>query len=191
MAETVLDVIRGDEGFHDEAMMLDVMLMYHRGAWRRQQLTHHLRPRGTDAYLAHAAALGSLLKAQAPGKGANFVAGQTHLSTTLAPPRGRLTNDDEAGVQVAGYSREDVRGEAFRQDWPHLRLWPHAVHSSVFNSPARSSVKGYTTLASWLTRSAEDAQPHRGEKASSALGPRLKKSRNVKGNHRQEAHLRQ
>ncbi len=30
MAETLLDVLRGDQGFtHDEAMLLDVMLMLH------------------------------------------------------------------------------------------------------------------------------------------------------------------
>jgi citrate synthase len=60
MAETVLDVLRGDEGFtHDEAMMLDVMLMLHvehGGGNNSTFTTRVLSSSGTDAYSAYAAA---------------------------------------------------------------------------------------------------------------------------------------
>jgi citrate synthase len=62
MAETILDVLRGDEGFtHDEAMMLDVMLMLHaeHGGGNNSTFTCACsRSSGTDAYSTYAAAMG-------------------------------------------------------------------------------------------------------------------------------------
>lgn len=64
MAETLLDVLRGDQGFtHDEAMLLDVMLMLHAehgGGNNSTFTTHVVSSSGTDTYSAIAAALGSL-----------------------------------------------------------------------------------------------------------------------------------
>ena len=78
MAETILDVLRGDEGFtHDEAMLLDVMLMLHAehgGGNNSTFTTRVLSSSGTDAYSAYAGALGSL-KGPKHG-GANYKAGE-------------------------------------------------------------------------------------------------------------------
>ena len=64
MAETILDVLRGDEGFtRDEAMLLDVMLMLHaeHGGGNNSSFTCRvLSSSGTDAYSAYVGALGSL-----------------------------------------------------------------------------------------------------------------------------------
>ena len=78
MAETILDVLRGDDGFtHDEAMLLDVMLMLHAehgGGNNSTFTTRVLSSSGTDAYSAYAGALGSL-KGPKHG-GANYKAGE-------------------------------------------------------------------------------------------------------------------
>ena len=78
MAETILDVLRGDEGFtRDEAMLLDVMLMLHAehgGGNNSTFTTRVLSSSGTDAYSAYAGALGSL-KGPKHG-GANYKAGE-------------------------------------------------------------------------------------------------------------------
>lgn len=78
MAETILDVLRGDEGFtHDEAMLLDVMLMLHAehgGGNNSTFTTRVLSSSGTDAYSAYTGALGSL-KGPKHG-GANYKAGE-------------------------------------------------------------------------------------------------------------------
>ena len=64
MAETILDVLRGNEGFtRDEAMMLDVMLMLHAEHGGGNNSTFSCRvlsSSGTDAYSTYAAAMGSL-----------------------------------------------------------------------------------------------------------------------------------
>ena len=64
MAETILDVLRGSEGFtREEAMMLDVMLMLHAEHGGGNNSTFSCRvlsSSGTDAYSTYAAAMGSL-----------------------------------------------------------------------------------------------------------------------------------
>ncbi len=64
MAETVLDVLRGDKGFtREEAMLLDVMLMLHAehgGGNNSTFACRVLSSSGTDAYNAYSAAMGSL-----------------------------------------------------------------------------------------------------------------------------------
>lgn len=64
MAETLLDVLRGDQGFtHDEAMLLDVMLMLHAehgGGNNSAFACRVLSSSGTDIYSSIAAAVGSL-----------------------------------------------------------------------------------------------------------------------------------
>ncbi len=64
MAETILDVLRGNAGFtRDEAMLLDIMLMLHaeHGGGNNSTFTCRvLSSSGTDAYSTYAAAMGSL-----------------------------------------------------------------------------------------------------------------------------------
>lgn len=94
MAESVLDVLRGDGGFtRDEALMLDVMLMLHAehgGGNNSTFSTRVLSSSGTDPYSAYAAALGSL-KGPKHG-GANYKVSE-------------MAHDIEA--HVADWSNED------------------------------------------------------------------------------------
>ena len=64
MAETILQVLReGDNFTHDEAMLLDVMLMLHAehgGGNNSPFACRVLSSSATDAYSAYAAAIGSL-----------------------------------------------------------------------------------------------------------------------------------
>lgn len=64
MAETILDVLRADEGFsREEALLLDVMLMLHAehgGGNNSTFACRVLSSSGTDAYSTYAAAMGSL-----------------------------------------------------------------------------------------------------------------------------------
>lgn len=109
MAETVLDVLRGDEGFtHDEAMMLDVMLMLHAehgGGNNSTFTTRVLSSSGTDAYSAYAAAIGSL-KGPKHG-GANYKSGE--MIEDVATHVKNWDNDDE----VADYLTKILKGEAY------------------------------------------------------------------------------
>lgn len=109
MAETVLDVLRGDDGFtRDEAMMLDVMLMLHaeHGGGNNSTFTCRvLSSSGTDAYSSYAAAMGSL-KGPKHG-GANSKVGQ--MVDDVASHVRDWSNDDE----LASYLRAIVNGRAF------------------------------------------------------------------------------
>ena len=109
MAETVLDVLKSDEGFtHEEAMLLDVMLVLHAehgGGNNSTFTTRVLSSSGTDAYSAYAAAIGSL-KGPKHG-GANFKAGD--MIEDVAAHVRNWDNDDE----VADYLAKILRKEAF------------------------------------------------------------------------------
>ena len=100
MAETILDVLRGDEGFtHDEAMLLDVMLMLHAehgGGNNSTFTTRVLSSSGTDAYSAYAGALGSL-KGPKHG-GANYKAGE--MIDDIAAHVSDWGSDDAVGAYL-------------------------------------------------------------------------------------------
>ena len=100
MAETILDVLRGDEGFtHDEAMLLDVMLMLHAehgGGNNSTFTTRVLSSSGTDAYSAYAGALGSL-KGPKHG-GANYKAGE--MIDDIAAHVDDWASDDKVGAYL-------------------------------------------------------------------------------------------
>lgn len=136
MAETVLDVLRGDRGFsHDEAMMLDVMLMLHaeHGGGNNSTFTCRvLSSSGTDAYSAYAAALGSL-KGPKHG-GANAKAGE--MVDDAAASIGDWSSDD----QVADYLARVLRGEAFDGKGLIYGIG-HAVYTK--SDPRAQIVKGY------------------------------------------------
>ena len=109
MAETLLDVLRGDQGFsHDEAMLLDVMLMLHAehgGGNNSTFTTRVLSSSGTDAYSAYAAAIGSLKGPKHGGANAKVGAMIEDASQKIAD----WENEDE----VAAYLTSLVRGEEF------------------------------------------------------------------------------
>lgn len=109
MAETVLDVLRGDAGFtSEEAMLFDVMLMLHaeHGGGNNSTFTCRvLSSSGTDAYSAYAAAMGSL-KGPKHG-GANYKVGE--MVDDIAEHVSRWDNEDE----LASYLERIARGEAF------------------------------------------------------------------------------
>ena len=100
MAETILDVLRGDEGFtHDEAMLLDIMLMLHAehgGGNNSTFTTRVLSSSGTDAYSAYAGALGSL-KGPKHG-GANYKAGE--MIDDICANVSDWSSDDEVGAYI-------------------------------------------------------------------------------------------
>ena len=109
MAETLLDVLRGDQGFtHDEAMLLDVMLMLHAehgGGNNSTFTTRVLSSSGTDAYSAYAAAIGSLKGPKHGGANAKVGAMIEDAAENIED----WTDED----QVASYLSDVVRGEAF------------------------------------------------------------------------------
>ena len=109
MAETLLDVLRGDQGFtHDEAMLLDVMLMLHAehgGGNNSTFTTRVLSSSGTDAYSAYAAAIGSL-KGPKHG-GANAKVG------AMIEDAAQSIEDWASEDQVAAYLTDVVNGQAF------------------------------------------------------------------------------
>ena len=109
IAETVLDVLRGKRDFtHDEAMLLDVMLMLHaeHGGGNNSTFTCRvLSSSGTDAYSAYSAAIGSL-KGPKHG-GANYKVGE--MFADIEHNVYDWTNDDE----VASYLARILRKEAF------------------------------------------------------------------------------
>lgn len=109
MAETVLDVLRGDEGFtREEAMLFDVMLMLHaeHGGGNNSTFTCRvLSSSGTDAYSAYAAAMGSL-KGPKHG-GANYKVGE--MVDDIAEHVSRWDNEDE----LASHLERIAHKEAF------------------------------------------------------------------------------
>ena len=136
MAETVLDILRGDEGFtHEEAMMLDVMLMLHAEHGGGNNSTFSCRvlsSSGTDAYSAYAAAMGSL-KGPKHG-GANFKVGQ--MIDDIAAHVEKWDDDDE----LAAYLARIVEGQAFDKSGLIYGLG-HAVYT--LSDPRAQLVKRY------------------------------------------------
>ena len=136
MAETVLDVLRSDEGFtHEEAMLLDVMLILHAehgGGNNSTFTTRVLSSSGTDAYSAYAAAIGSL-KGPKHG-GANFkVSG---MIDDVASHVRHWDSDDE----LASYLEKIVRRQAFDKSGLIYGLG-HAVYT--LSDPRAQLVKKY------------------------------------------------
>ena len=136
MAETVLDVLRGAEGFtREEAMMLDVMLMLHaeHGGGNNSTFTCRvLSSSGTDAYSCYAAAMGSL-KGPKHG-GANAKVGA--MIEDVASHVSRWDDEDE----LASYLERIAAGEAF----DHTGLvygMGHAVYT--ISDPRARLVKRY------------------------------------------------
>ena len=109
MAETVLDVLRGDDGFsREEAMLLDTMLMLHAehgGGNNSTFACRVLSSSGTDAYSAYAAAMGSL-KGPKHG-GANFKVGEMidDIAANVRHP-----DDDE---ELSAYLTKILQRKAF------------------------------------------------------------------------------
>ena len=136
MAETVLDVLRSDDGFsHDEAMLLDVMLILHAehgGGNNSTFTTRVLSSSGTDAYSAYAAAIGSL-KGPKHG-GANFKAGD--MIEDVAAHVRNWDNDDE----VADYLGKILRKEAFDKAGLLYGLG-HAVYTKT--DPRAEIIRSY------------------------------------------------
>lgn len=109
MAETLLDVLRGDQGFtHEEAMLLDVMLILHAehgGGNNSTFTTRVLSSSGTDAYSAYAAAIGSL-------KGPKHGGANTKVGAMIEDVAIHV-KDWSSESDVADYLEQIVRGEAF------------------------------------------------------------------------------
>lgn len=136
MAETVLDVLRGDEGFtREEAMMLDVMLMLHaeHGGGNNSTFTCRvLSSSGTDAYSAYAAAMGSL-------KGPKHGGANAKVGAMIADVAGHVadwSNEDE----LASYLEQIARGEAFDRTGLVYGMG-HAVYTK--SDPRARVVRGY------------------------------------------------
>ncbi len=141
IAESILDVLRGDEGFtRDEALLLDVMLMLHAehgGGNNSTFATRVLSSSGTDAYSAYAAALGSL-KGPKHG-GANYKAGE--MIDDIAAHVQDWENDDE----LASYLTRILNREVFDHTGLLYGLG-HAVYT--ITDPRAEIVKQYAgTLA--------------------------------------------
>ncbi len=136
VAETVLDAIRGDEGFsHDEAMMLDLMLMLHAEHGGGNNSTFSCRvlsSSGTDAYSAYAAAIGSLKGPKHGGANAKVGAMIEDIATHVQD----WDNDDE----LAGYLTQIVTGQAFDHSGLIYGLG-HAVYT--LSDPRAQLVKKY------------------------------------------------
>ncbi|WP_282741212.1 citrate/2-methylcitrate synthase [Olsenella uli] len=141
MAETVLDVLRGDEGFsREEAMMLDVMLMLHaeHGGGNNSSFTCRvLSSSGTDAYSAYAAAIGSL-KGPRHG-GANYKAGE------MIDDVAEHVRDWSSDTEVADYLTQILNRQAFDRTGLIYGLG-HAVYTVT--DPRAEVVRHYArTLA--------------------------------------------
>ncbi|QUC02432.1 citrate synthase [Atopobium sp. oral taxon 416] len=136
MAESVLDVLRGDEGFtHEEAMMLDIMLMLHAEHGGGNNSTFSCRvlsSSNTDAYSAYAAAMGSL-KGPRHG-GANTKVG--YMVDDIANHVKDWDNEDE----IAAYLTQIVQGKAFDHSGLIYGLG-HAVYT--LSDPRAQLVKRY------------------------------------------------
>lgn len=166
MAETILDVLRGDEGFtHDEAMLLDVMLMLHAehgGGNNSTFATRVLSSSGTDAYSAYAAALGSL-KGPKHG-GANYKAGE--MIDDIAAHVSDWGSDDEVG----GYLERILRRKAYDRTGLLYGLG-HAVYTVT--DPRAEIVKRY---AGDLAEKCGQHDKFELIKRVERLGPRLMRS---------------
>ncbi len=107
-AESVLDVLRGKNGFtRDEALLLDVMLMLHAehgGGNNSTFACRVLSSSGTDAYSAYSAAIGSL-KGPKHG-GANYKAGD--MIADIEHNVRDWHNDDEVASYLARILRREV-----------------------------------------------------------------------------------
>ncbi len=136
MAETILDVLRGDAGFtRDEAMLLDIMLMLHAehgGGNNSTFTTRVLSSSGTDAYSAYAGALGSL-KGPKHG-GANYKAGE--MIEDIAAHVRDWSSDDEVGA----YLERILRRQAYDRTGLIYGLG-HAVYTVT--DPRAEIVKQY------------------------------------------------
>lgn len=169
MSETILDVLRGDEGFtRDEAMLLDVMLMLHAehgGGNNSTFTTRVLSSSGTDAYSAYAAALGSL-KGPKHG-GANYKAGE--MIDDIAAHVRDWSSDDEVGA----YLERILRREAFDGTGLIYGLG-HAVYT--ITDPRAEIVKRY---AAGLAEKRGDLDKLELIKRVERLGPEL--MREVRG----------
>ncbi|MCH3942965.1 MAG: citrate synthase [Atopobiaceae bacterium] len=136
MAETVLDVLRTEDGFtHDEAMMLDVMLMLHAEHGGGNNSTFSCRvlsSSGTDAYSAYAAAMGSL-KGPKHG-GANYKVGE--MIDDVAKHVKKWDSDKQLGsylTKIAGKRAFDKTGLIYGMG--------HAVYTK--SDPRAQLVKRY------------------------------------------------
>lgn len=169
MAETVLDVLRGNQGFsHDEAMLLDVMLMLHAehgGGNNSTFTTRVLSSSGTDAYSAYAAAIGSLKGPKHGGANAKVSDMIEDIATNVKD----WSNEDE----LEDYLEKIVRGEAFDGSGLIYGLG-HAVYT--LSDPRAQLVKKYARKIA-----SEKGQSEKLELIESIerLGPEA--MRNVKG----------
>ena len=169
MAETILDVLRGNDGFtHDEAMLLDVMLMLHAehgGGNNSTFTTRVLSSSGTDAYSAYAGALGSL-KGPKHG-GANYKAGE--MIDDIAAHVRDWSSDDEVGA----YIEQILLRKAFDRTGLIYGLG-HAVYTVT--DPRAEIVKHYATR---LARKSGQSDKLDLIKRVERLGPQL--MRQVRG----------
>ena len=169
MAETVLDVLRGDEGFtRDEALLLDVMLMLHAehgGGNNSTFSTRVLSSSGTDAYSAYAAALGSL-KGPKHG-GANYKAGE------MIDDIAAHVSDWSSDTEVADYLTQILKREAYDRSGLIYGLG-HAVYT--ITDPRAELVKVYA--AKLATDKGQLDKLHLIERVE-RLGPQL--MRDVRG----------
>ena len=108
-AETILQVLRGEGNYtHDEAMLLDVMLMLHAehgGGNNSTFACRVLSSSATDAYSAYAAAIGSL-------KGPRHGGANEKVVRMHADIREHVSNWD-SDDEVASYLEKLLRREAF------------------------------------------------------------------------------
>lgn len=108
-AEAILQILRGADGYtHEEAMLLDVMLMLHaeHGGGNNSTFTCRvLSSSATDAYSAYAAAIGSLKGPRHGGANAKVVAMHEDIRSHVA----NWENEDE----VASYLEKILRRQAF------------------------------------------------------------------------------
>ena len=136
MAETILDILRGDEGFsREESMMLDVMLMLHAEHGGGNNSTFSCRvlsSSGTDAYSSYAAALGSL-KGPKHG-GASFKASE--MMEDIADHVHDWSSDQE----VSDYLMKVLRKETFDHSGLIYGLG-HAVYT--ITDPRAEAVRSY------------------------------------------------
>jgi citrate synthase len=136
MAETILDVLRGDAGFTtDEAHMLDVMLMLHaeHGGGNNSTFTCRvLSSSATDAYSAYVGALGSLKGPKHGGANAQVSA----MIDDIAQHVSDWDNEDE----IAAYLTRILKREAFDGTGLIYGLG-HAVYTK--SDPRAEVVRGY------------------------------------------------
>ena len=99
-AETILQVLRGDDNFtHGEAMLLDVMLMLHAehgGGNNSTFACRVLSSSATDAYSAYASAIGSLKGPRHGGANAKVV----HMHEDIRSHVKNWDNDDEVAAYL-------------------------------------------------------------------------------------------